>query len=766
MSRKYIFHFCFFCLFLCLATALQAQSTQPKDLSIALFEYSPNDMTARKPGSLKKDAEGRLMSIIKVRTNDPKDDLTAYEFDFGYMEDITEVRNDDREIWVYVQRGAKHITISRSGYKTIKNRDLGVTIEDGKVYELELAVAPRVIKKRMLLFNVSPTGSDALVTYKAEGDGEDYKPFGNGTVDEEGNLAKNIELGTYVYKVTSNDYYVTEGRIVLDDKPDTYIEKVRLHSRYRSVVFEVSPADSKAIITYKASDDDGGYKPLGKIDDNGRLEKSLEHGIYHYRVTSGNYHSGEGSFVLDEMAGNFIQKIVLRPNYGTISINTAADADIYIDNEKKAKGFWSEKLSPGFYNIECRKDKHRPTVESVEVEEGETKNITLKAPEPITGSLSLVSQPLDATITIDGKAVGVTPKNFSDLLIGAHKIEITKAGYKASTKTVEIKENETTECEVVLIKIAEQQTVEQKNTNSYNEHEYVDLGLPSGIKWATCNVGASAPEEYGGYYAWGEIEKKEIYSEDNSVTYGKHMNDISGDPSYDVAHAKWDNCWRIPTLVEFEELRKNCTWTWTTRNGVNGYEVTGPNGNSIFLPAAGLRKGTEFHNRGSHSYYWSGSAGNYNDEYACRLSFDSDNHYVGYSNRSRGCIIRPVYEIESKNVDVVENKHKEEETIFQMVETQPEFPGGMRALMKYLQENIKYPRISRDNKSQGRAFVRFVVNSDGSIHGAEVSKSSGDMYLDKEAIRVIEAMPKWIPGTQGGKPVSVFFTLPVVFRLK
>ena len=118
------------------------------------------------------------------------------------------------------------------------------------------------------------------------------------------------------------------------------------------------------------------------------------------------------------------------------------------------------------------------------------------------------------------------------------------------------------------------------------------------------------------------------------------------------------------------------------------------------------------------------------------------------------------------NANIVVEDIVEEETVFQVVEQQPEFPGGMRAMMKYLQDNINYPRISRDNNSQGRAFIRFVVNSDGSIQGVEVIKSSGDIYLDKEAVRVVEAMPKWTPGKQAGKPVRVFFTLPVVFRLQ
>ena len=118
------------------------------------------------------------------------------------------------------------------------------------------------------------------------------------------------------------------------------------------------------------------------------------------------------------------------------------------------------------------------------------------------------------------------------------------------------------------------------------------------------------------------------------------------------------------------------------------------------------------------------------------------------------------------NANIVVEDIVEEETVFQVVEQQPEFPGGMKAMMKYLQENIQYPRISRDNNSQGRAFIRFVVNADGSIQGVEVLKSSGDIYLDKEAVRVVEGMPKWSPGKQAGKPVRVFFTLPVVFRLQ
>ena len=107
-----------------------------------------------------------------------------------------------------------------------------------------------------------------------------------------------------------------------------------------------------------------------------------------------------------------------------------------------------------------------------------------------------------------------------------------------------------------------------------------------------------------------------------------------------------------------------------------------------------------------------------------------------------------------------------EEEVLPVAEEQPEFPGGNAELMKFFKDNIKYPKISRDNGSQGRTFVKFIVNSDGSIQDANVIRSSGDIYLDKEAIRVIEAMPKWKPGRQLGKAVRVEFVLPVNFRLQ
>lgn len=141
-----------------------------------------------------------------------------------------------------------------------------------------------------------------------------------------------------------------------------------------------------------------------------------------------------------------------------------------------------------------------------------------------------------------------------------------------------------------------------KNSNgTHNGHEYVNLDLPSGILWATCNVGAENSEDIGDSYAWGETETKESYSSDNYkyLSSGKYTKYTLGDsssynglndgkrvlePEDDVAHVLWGGNWRMPTYEEANELIVQCTWTWTTLNGRRGYIVTGRNGNFIFLP--------------------------------------------------------------------------------------------------------------------------------------------------------------------------------------
>lgn len=171
------------------------------------------------------------------------------------------------------------------------------------------------------------------------------------------------------------------------------------------------------------------------------------------------------------------------------------------------------------------------------------------------------------------------------------------------------------------------------------DHGYVDLGLS--VKWATCNIGAAKPEEYGDYYAWGEVDNKTNYTSTNSKTYRKNIgNDISGNINYDAAAVKWSSSWRLPTLAEMEELINGCTWTWTHVNGVYGRMGVGPNGNSIFFPAAGYCESMALYGEGEYGYYWCSTAANTENSHI--MFFDAGRNYTDWFYRYRGASIRPV----------------------------------------------------------------------------------------------------------------------------
>ena len=169
--------------------------------------------------------------------------------------------------------------------------------------------------------------------------------------------------------------------------------------------------------------------------------------------------------------------------------------------------------------------------------------------------------------------------------------------------------------------------------------EAVDLGLS--VKWAPYNVGATAPEEPGDYFAWGETDTKDDYSNENCTTYGKEVSDFSGNAEYDVATNKWGEEWRMPTKAEFEELIYDCKWEWTKQGEAEGYKVTGKNGNSIFLPALGRKKEFEVENH-EVGNYWTSTP--YEDELttACNCQFMKGIYRIFYTSRADGRFVRPV----------------------------------------------------------------------------------------------------------------------------
>ena len=169
--------------------------------------------------------------------------------------------------------------------------------------------------------------------------------------------------------------------------------------------------------------------------------------------------------------------------------------------------------------------------------------------------------------------------------------------------------------------------------------EAVDLGLS--VKWATANVGASTPDSKGDYFAWGETSTKTLFTWKNSKMMFSNVSEIQGRSDYDAATKEWGSNWRMPTQREIQELVDKCKWEWCRQGDYPGYKVTGPSGNSIFLPAGGCSYDGTVHFKNTAGLYWSGTAEGNNMAYLIAMSF-AGTHSVTTNNLYFGCLIRPV----------------------------------------------------------------------------------------------------------------------------
>lgn len=241
-----------------------------------------------------------------------------------------------------------------------------------------------------------------------------------------------------------------------------------------------------------------------------------------------------------------------------------------------------------------------------------------------------------------------TDTNIADATLSGSTVIIT--GKNGGTTVVKVIDTISGNIEEISVTVNDDTPISYPACPDGNHPHLIDLGLPSGTKWACCNVGATKPEEYGGYYAWGETEEKSYYDwstyihcDGSSETCHNLGSDISG-TEYDVAHVKWGSDWVMPTHDEQMELHNNCTSEWTTLNGVEGRKFTSKiNGNSIFLPAAGDRWDGDLLFAGEGGDYWSSTQGPDSSDYACSLGFFSGYVYWSdYYDRYGGHSVRPV----------------------------------------------------------------------------------------------------------------------------
>lgn len=589
--------------------------------------YEPTDIDARVNYPV-RDFNDRLCALIKVTVvGELKHELTL---DLGTTMQFIERkdRQEIGEVWFYIPAGARRMTFKCSGYKPIEIMDVPA-FQPGSVYRITITAESKGTYVTNAMVN-----SNYLKVKLPEGTrfsiGRTREYELSSEILSSGDFSMRLDFGEYYYRAENGLYETAEGTLTVDDNSE--VRTIEMTPAYSYLDIRTEPAGASVFV-------DGELVGTSPVS----IQDKLRRGTVSVTAQKEMYYPEEISYSVPGDTKRHTVTVTLSPQFGTVVCRCDdPEAELWIDNQKVGTGTWTGQLSSrSSHYLEARKKGHLSRSVNFDVVEGGTVTQTIGSPEPLYGSIEVLSEPSGAVVKVDGRQVGTTPFILNEVLIEDHRIEVSKDGYEPYTATFTLSHNQHLPLNYTLRKEQPKpNVVVNKDRGRLNGHEWVDLGLS--VLWATCNVGASTPSDYGNHYAWGETTTKSSYTGDNSKTYNRTIGDISGNPQYDAATANWGSGWRMPTEAELKELVDKCDWEWTIQGGSNGYKVTGPNGNSIFLLAAGWRKGVSLRSAGDGGYYWSSAPIGSGTQGACGLYFDSGNHYVGWSYRGYGQGVRPV----------------------------------------------------------------------------------------------------------------------------
>ena len=356
MKRKYRF-FCL--LFLLLSIAVQGQNQQK--FTVTEFVQTPLDLTAQTDPYKKVDGSGSLYAIIKVTSDKTDDELQAYQFNFGNMNHFVE--NHEDQLWVYVQRNAKQVTITRSGYMPVRNYDLSTTIEAGHTYSMRLSTQTPVVYTQMVMFTVEPADSKARIMYVKEDSDQPEEVFGD--IDETGGVTNSLEFGTYRYKVNAMNYYPSEGRFTLNSETETHIEQVTLR-RYGSLVTLTVPSDADIYVN-------------GVKRGTRQWKGVLKTGNYRVECRQTNHRSSQQTISVQENSEQTYQLAAPTPITGVLAV-TSRPSGARITVDGKDYGTTPRSITDlliGHHIVVFSKDGYAQKSEECDVRENDTQNINV-----------------------------------------------------------------------------------------------------------------------------------------------------------------------------------------------------------------------------------------------------------------------------------------------------------------------------------------------------------------------------------------------------
>jgi formylglycine-generating enzyme required for sulfatase activity len=407
-----------FSLALALACSVFVSAQQ---MAVKSFRLLENDLTAQVYHT-KIDQNGHKAALIKVETTQ-----TGFEFDGGSL-GIVAVEQKTAEVWVYVPYKAKTITIKHAQLGIIRGYAYPIAIEAGRTYVMELVsgtvetiVKPTEIETQWLAINTTPEGANVFIEDMLVG----TTPF-----------SRKYPEGDYVYRIELPRYHNEAGKVTLKGDRETLTFTMR--PKFGNISITSAPENGMAI--YLNDENTGRTTPatLAEVPSGNQTVKLIS-----------QWYQPQAKLVTVTDNQTARADFTMEPAFADITVTTKPVADIVIDGAHKGNGTYTARMMAGVYTVKAELAKHHPDQKQLTVMAGKPQTITLNL-KPQTGSLDITSTPFDATITIDGKNHGTTPRTVKDLLVGTYTLTLTKQGYGTVTKTITIAEGKTADINETL----------------------------------------------------------------------------------------------------------------------------------------------------------------------------------------------------------------------------------------------------------------------------------------------------------------------------
>lgn len=422
---------------------------QAQTINVKSFRMLDNDLTANTNGTYELDQNGEKAALIKVVTNQ-----TGFSFDCGSL-GVVKTMQKPSEIWVYVPRGVRRITISHPTLGVLRDYDFPVSLEGARTYEMVLTtdqvetIVKHDVGGQYLIMNVSPPS--AIVNI----DGVEVPV-------EDGVVTKLITYGKHNYSVSDPYYKEEQGVIHMGKEKQTL--NVSLTPNYGLLFISTTPDHGASVYI------DDNLSPAGTTPFQ---TSKLRKGNHNLRIKLALYETKDTTINVADGKSDVV--IPMSPLYGTVEVTAPGGCHIYINDEDKGSNLFKGRLTEGLYKIEARKDSYRPYETSMQIHKGETKSVSLSAPTPIYGILNVNSRPVGANVFVDGKLRGTTPLILNDVLIGERKVTISKDGFETIIKSPNVVEDQKSDIIVAL------QSIRNKSKVTFSCNVHIDSLKVDGI---------------------------------------------------------------------------------------------------------------------------------------------------------------------------------------------------------------------------------------------------------------------------------------------